>query len=116
MKNSRQTEECAKLEYGGEVIQLHDGFATIEHHHQGFRKPTGYLTSHDACQRVIDGLSAKECAEYHRILKEMCESDIERFLKATYAQKVEAILKAKGVWTSEEDGLIESEEYLNEEG
>jgi hypothetical protein len=110
MNEQRQIEEMAKIE-GVEV--WHCPSPSTGHH--GLYKMTGealpdYLTSHDACQRVIDGLEQGYCDFKYSIelmvtiIRDNCLLDdddefiVVMMLKATPAQKVEAILKAKGVW------------------
>ncbi len=66
-----------------------------------------YLTSHDACQRVIDGLHDDELLEFTVELSKITEQssnsqwadwNVAPMLKATPRQKCIAILKAKGEW------------------
>lgn len=56
-----------------------------------------YLTSHDAVQRVIDGLTPYEVGMVFDQLMFMNMGIIE-MLQATPRQKCEAVLKAKGLW------------------
>ena len=57
-----------------------------------------YLTDHNAVQRVIDGFDYMVGQSYHTFLAEITGCSVDGFIKATPAQKVEAILKAKGEW------------------
>lgn len=59
-----------------------------------------YLSSHDACQRVIDGLSNIDLDFYDHILAGIVDTSSWgcRIHKATPRQKCEAILKALGKW------------------
>ena len=61
-----------------------------------------YTTSHDAVQRVVDGMSRNECREYVDQLIIMLV-DFELIHKATPLQKCEAILRALGKWTKESE-------------
>ena len=132
MIEQRQIEEMAKIDGGFEYVQA-DAEGNFEKRAYYKFPPNqsvyaeyfnngmlpAYLTSHDACQRVIDGLDDVQLSTYRAHLVVITDSygwNSDRFLKATPAQKVEAILKAKGVWRDELDNLIASEEYLNEEG
>ena len=61
-----------------------------------------YLTDHNACQRVIDGMDYKGLVKYwdelFHILWESTFDVVLLSLKATPRQKCEAILKAYGKW------------------
>lgn len=56
-----------------------------------------YLNDHNACQRVIDGMTETEGITYFKRLRYAVNSRQE-FVKATPRQKCEAILKAYGKW------------------
>ena len=79
-------------------------WAAIDGNIGRFRLPA-YLTSHDACQRVIDGLGRDqdydetygELGKYQFYLTHICGS-YRHTMISTPRQKCEAILKAKGVW------------------
>jgi len=61
-----------------------------------------YMHDHNAVQRVIDGLTPDELHEYHCILEgTYWLLKPEWFHLMTCEQKVEAILKAKGLWEEE---------------
>ena len=69
-----------------------------------------YTTSHDACQRVIDGLGREFQWEYSLQLQKTTTGILDgksgaeltlNALLATALQKCEAILKALGKWTKE---------------
>lgn len=51
--------------------------------------------SHDALQRIIDGFGKAEYQKYYNIMK---YNHSGLMLRATFAEKREAILKAKGLW------------------
>jgi len=60
-----------------------------------------YLTDHNACQRVIDGMDKHILSKYDGILYALTfdyENDTSRISQATCPQKCEAILKAYGKW------------------
>lgn len=107
MDKQKQIEAMARLEFGeafykatrsnsGAFIFCHDRAPV-------FRE---YLTDHNAVARVIDGLSEEELSDYWGKLMyefQVTLEDLEwdgapRMARATPAQKVEAILKAKGEW------------------
>ena len=107
MELSRQIEEMAKIEGYGYDDYTGVVWNTIDHGGQGLEQEPmfdgdTYHTSHDACQRVIDGLSEDDEGinayfdELHNITGNNPDCMIE--LKATPAQKIESLLKAKGVW------------------
>lgn len=65
-----------------------------------------YLTSHDALQRIIDGLSKEDGDNYHHELIAIIIRDGGQYSwidihKATCEQKAEAILKALKLWEGE---------------
>ena len=106
MKPNRMIEELAKIE-GWKYVPITCGWI----------KPSGggcleetqslplYLTSHDAMQRVIDGLDGDQLKMYELHLYNVVliakQTGIQRaILLATPAQKAEAVLKALGLWTT----------------
>ena len=60
-----------------------------------------YPTSHDAVQRVVDGLNKLELDRYCSELMRLTGYTPFGIVKATALQKCEAILKALGKWTKE---------------
>ena len=86
---------------------------TLEYGKSGYsgygRDYPDYLHDHNAVQRVIDGLDegdeyTNECeyGGYQAELSVISKRDNTRLFKATCPQKVEAILKATGLWQPEE--------------
>lgn len=62
-----------------------------------------YLTSHDAIQRVVDGLDDEQLSWYDESLRNITRKQYGNAgylypYKATPAQKCEAVLKALGLW------------------
>ncbi len=74
----------------------------IEQHPKGGGRPVpDYLNSHDAIQRVINGLNDDELCDY----SEMLSLDVMKFNviswkdhRATARQKCEGVLRAKRLW------------------
>ena len=101
MSDERMTEELAKIE--GVYLDCPKG-GTIEHEDGTFEPVLcDYLTSHDAMQRVIDGLDGDQLKMYELHLYNVVliakQTGIQRaILLATPAQKAEAVLKALGKW------------------
>ena len=98
------------IECFGEGVNGHPwGF--LEGSHGEF---CNYLNSHDAIQRLIDGMSdgvgknaVRELAYVVGLYKDTNYSlaDIDKMNNATPEQKAEAVLKAYGRWTTTEEGL-----------
>ena len=95
MDKQRQIEALARIE--GVYLDCPKG-GTIEHEDGTFEPVLcDYLNSHDAMQRVIDGLSYECIVDYHDHLYAMHKYEYD-LLKATPEQKAEAVLKALGLW------------------
>ena len=112
MNKQKQTQELAKIEGWKKKPSEEWDFIWI--------KPNGYpymsftlpdYHSHDELQRIIDGMSDADCHSYATELQkvffgslwlEADHLDIQHLLKATPAQKREAILKAYGKWEESE--------------
>ena len=73
----------------------------------GVTEPSGYLTSHDALQRIIEGMDVRTFAVYALHLNKICEAST---LKATPAQKAEAVLKAHNKWERSLNTTTEEEQ------
>ena len=89
---------CGDVE-GSYMVEYKDGNARY------WTRCPAYLTSHDAVQRVVDGLVDGQDNGGHSLymayrseLARACLPVGVLILKATPRQKCEAILKAKGVW------------------
>jgi hypothetical protein len=111
MKNKKQIEEMARLEFGEKFSHLDKGKATLiwlfveDEPNRRTYAGGDYLTDHNACQRVIDGLvTATAISEYRCSLINVCRRDGVLYIEhATCRQKVEAILKATGDWGEDND-------------
>ena len=96
MNKQKQMEALAKIE--GVYLDCPKG-GTIEHEDGKFEPvPCDYLNSRDAVQRVIDCLSRDQLREYHNNLCSRQNKDWEQVIRATPAQKCEAVLKVLGLW------------------
>jgi hypothetical protein len=60
-----------------------------------------YLTDENHISRMVRGLSKEDGQFYAVSLVGVCDDSIVDAVRATIAQKVEAYLKAKGLWTKE---------------
>lgn len=82
--------ECGDLHYFDKTIEFPDDDDAFP----------DYLNSHDAIQRVIDRMSYDTLVDYETSLSKVfgCFPDCVPSLKATPAQKAEAVLKALGRW------------------
>lgn len=90
-----------------ELIKI-DGWVNIEFDFMGMPigYPPNYLDSHDAVQRMIDGFDDVRLNRYLCHLADIVSGEekaypncwLEEIVKATPAQKCEAILKAFGKW------------------
>ena len=115
MKDERIIEEMARLDgyaVGGVIFkELRDGKEILTSWHQDKRGGghiiPNYLTDHNACQRVIDGMDATTMQRYVHELHLICDANQVRslsefihfcILKATPRQKCIAILRAYGKW------------------
>jgi len=108
MNEKRQIEEMAKID--GLVVIGHNSLGMVVD--QSFRDENGgflgvsgvtmlapnYLTSLDACQRVIERMTDEECEEYYVQLAYEVPTEGKHFVQSDAEQVTEAILKAKGVW------------------
>jgi len=96
MTPQKQTEAMITLQYGKSGYR---GYG---------RDYPDYLHDHNAVQRVIDGLDEGLCIGLRLACILDCKEDYHSFinyeiiLRATCPQKVEAILKATGLWQPEE--------------
>jgi len=114
MTDQRIIEEIAKLEgWKFETNQASKIRFSLHENQNTFDKGIpDYLNSHDACQRVIDGMSEHHSLHLAYHLRKMLTwstaqyytSDIQigLVLKATPRQKCEAILKAYDKWEEED--------------
>ena len=103
MNEQKQIEAMARLD-GYSIVKVVQGIKYWKHEAVGMFAGNKFLpdyTSHDAVQRVIDGLVYGEKSEYISRLLDLTKvimRTTENMISATPAQKVEAILKAKGEW------------------
>ena len=104
MNKQKQTQELAKIEGWEKKPSEEWGYIWV--------KPNGYpymsftlpdYDSHDELQPIIDGMDDETFLSYGLCLQDVCEQYTEgyKILKATPAQKAEAILKAYGKWEVE---------------
>ena len=112
-------QELAKIEGYGYDYASGVVWSTFDHGSQGMEQEplfngNDYLNSHDAIQRLIDGMSdgvgknaVRELAYVVGLYKDTNYSlaDIDKMNNATPEQKAEAVLKAYGRWTTTEEGL-----------
>ena len=122
MNKQRQTSD----EYIIQELAKIEGFTSVEYggngHPWGFLEGShgefcNYLNSHDAMQRVIDGMDDEELIRYVTELTFITSGvdarwsmsldigDLKEYALATPEQKVEAVLKAYERWTTTEEGL-----------
>jgi hypothetical protein len=114
MNKQKQIEACARLEFGNEPpvkkkFIHYDVYEGCNKYRYVPNTPT--YDTHDSVQRLIDGLGLPELAEVFKSLVQSMTGDFrdeywlydfECVLKATPAQKREALLKAKGLWEESE--------------
>lgn len=109
MKIERQIEELAKLDGSYEGcchVHVRKGMPAIGHGLEGVNKELPDYDSHDALQPIIDGMGWGDIEEVGAYLLEILGVPqnalkcviLRHSLKATTAQKREAILKAYGKW------------------
>ena len=105
MKPNRMIEELAKIE-GYLSIDTFGGRVRGELENHTWRVLPKYLYSHDAMQRIVDGLDWIEGDKVAWVLGKIVgcrilnqhSRDWHLIIKATPAQKAEAVLKALGKW------------------
>ena len=110
MTDEKIIEEMAGLD-GWVKKRGHAGIQYWDHVGYGrseYRPNTPYLTDHNACQRVIDGMSSIYVESYIEAVTDIVKCDygvpdftyecVGRLAKATPRQKCEAILKAYDKW------------------
>lgn len=97
----KQRETLAKME-GIQVVKARDTNVVLFYRGQGgsLREVFPNYESHDDIQRVIDGLSEEAFMRYVAKLSIVCgnPSPYAMILKATPAQKCEAVLRTVGKW------------------
>ena len=95
MKDERIIEEMVKLDAW--FLDLCENYKDPWNNPHVVSKPN-YLNSHDACQRVIDGMNDQIVRLYCYQVTALTGYTPHGIIKATPRQKCEAILRAYGKW------------------